>query len=474
MLRSAGALGLGLAFGGWPGAAAGRVRRAPGSLPFPELPEGTDTLAQIEHIIILMMENHSYDNYLGTLDRGNGFNRHHFAPRAANPDGEGHLIHAFHIPTTCPQEGPGQSWNSSHTAFGHGRNDGFVLASGPIAMGYWTADDLPFYHGLADTFPLATRWFCSTLCQTYPNRRFLMAGTAAGIIDTSAASLQAPPPPNGNIFERLDMFDIPWRNYYTDLPSSAILLAYAMANQDKLLHINQFYLDAAAGALPAVSLVDPGYVTGQSEEGGDIQVGEQFVAQVINAVMSGPGWGKTVLVWLYDEHGGYYDHVPPPRAIKPDDIPPMLGPDNLPGGYDRYGFRVPAVVVSPYARANFVSHTTRDHTAILKFIERKWNLGALTFRDANADDLSDCLDFGNPPAFFAPPPLPSPALAANPPPCVPDAPGTIPPADAISPGPKTAPGHARAFVRSPERQVRMGEPLAEVWAKALASRRDPT
>ena len=471
VLRGAGMLGLGLVLADCGGTTAvtstTAATRAPGSLPNPSLPEGTDTLPQIEHIIILMMENHSFDNYFGLLDPTVGLPLSGGVPQAANPDGNGNLIHAFHMPTACQLNGhPGQNWNASHIAYADGRNDGFVLGSGPVAMGYWTGEDIPFYYGLARTFPLASRWFGSTLCQTYPNRRFLMAGTAAGIISTTTAALHAPAPPNGNIFDRLDAHGIAWRNYYTDLPSVAILLNYGVDHRDNLVPIAQFFTDVAAGTLPAVSVVDPNFSVESEEDPQDIRMGELFASRVINAAMAGPGWSKTLLVWLYDEHGGYYDHVPPPRAIPPDDIPPKLAPGDLPGGYDRYGFRVPAVIVSPYARRNYVSRVVRDHTAILKFIERKWNIGALTFRDANADDLFDCLDFVHPPAFLEPPTLPAPALAgSNPPVCTPGDAGTIPPPDAVSPAPAATRSNSRALARPPEAEVRMGEPLAEVWGQ---------
>jgi phospholipase C len=436
LLQGAGALWLGLTLGGYREVGATlRPRRQPGSLPYPHLPEGTDTLPEIEHVVVLMMENHSYDSYFGVLDRGDGFRMRDGRPRAANPDGNGNLVHAFHMPNACQLQGhPGQNWNASHISFDEGRNDGFVLASGPVAMGYWTGEDLPFYYGLARTFPLADRWFCSTLCQTYPNRRFFMAGTAAGIVSTTNEALKAPPPPNGNIMERLDAHGISWRNYYSDLPSVFILLEYAFAHLGNTSPIAQFFSDAAAGTLPFFSIVDPNFGTQSEEDPQDIQLGEAFAANVINAVMSSSAWPRTLLVWLYDEHGGYFDHVPPPRAIKPDDIPPDIQvPPDLPGGYDRYGFRVPAVIVSPYARPDYVSHEVRDHTAILKFIETKWNLPALTFRDANADDLLDCLDFRRPPAFLEPPTLPLPGLVTNPSNCTPGNAGTIPPPGAVTP-----------------------------------------
>src|SRR5262245_1037976 len=388
-LMGAASLAVGLALPA-PSASAA-PRRAPGSLPHPKLPEGTDTIPEIEHIVVVMMENHSYDNYLGMLERGDGFRiGRDGQPTNASPDGHGNLVRAFRMPSTCQLDRvPSQAWNASHISRGlHHRNDGFVLASGPVAMGYWTEEDLPFYYGLARIFPVCDRWFASCLAQTYPNRKFLMCGTAVGQISTDIAQIGKAPPPNGTIFERLNAHGISWRNYYTDLPQVALFPPVYNGNREKIVPITQFYSDAAAGALPAVSLVDPGFVSDESEENNaDIRVGEAFVARVVNAVMAGPGWPKTLLVWLYDEGGGYYDHVPPPRAIPPDDIPPQITvPPDQPGGYDRYGFRVPAVIVSPYARQRYVSHRVHDHTSVLKLIETKWNLPALTFRDANASN----------------------------------------------------------------------------------------
>jgi phospholipase C len=150
--------------------------------------------------------------------------------------------------------------------------------------------------------------------------------------------------------------------------------------------------------------VDPQFEIRSEENPQDIQFGERFVARVVRAVLESPAWGKTALFLTYDEHGGYYDHVPPPRAVKPDNTPPLTKPGDAPGGFDRYGFRVPMVVVSPYARPGYVSSVVQDHTSLLKFIERKWNIGALTFRDANAHDMTDYFNFKKP-AFRHPPHL---------------------------------------------------------------------
>jgi phospholipase C len=419
----------------------GPLVRQPDSVPDPSLPIGTDTLPKIKHIIVVMMENHSYDNYLGMLNRGNGFARDRDGqPTNANPDGKGNLIRAFHMPTTCQQHShPGQDWDASHTALGLTpltSNDGFVVGSGAaVAMGYWTGEDIPFYYGLASTFPLCDRYFCSVLAQTYPNRRFLLAASAGGIISTTAAALTAPEPPNGSILERLNAYNISWKNYYTDLPGTGVLLQTAGANRDKLVKIDDYFSDAASGDLPDVSFVDPQFEVESEENPDDIQVGEDFVSRVVKAAMQGPGWPETLLIWTYDEHGGYYDHVRPPLALVPDDVPPGIegAPHTLPGGYDRYGFRVPTVIVSPYAKPSYVSHVTHDHTSILKLIETKWNLPAITFRDANADNLLDSLDFNSPPAFLEPPLLPEPGLVVAPTGCTPGDAGEIPPPDAVSP-----------------------------------------
>ncbi|HEX4490827.1 MAG TPA: alkaline phosphatase family protein [Acidimicrobiia bacterium] len=398
-----------------------RRPRRPGDRPDPSKPAGVDMLPKIEHIVVLMMENHSFDNYLGVLGRGDGLPLDAAGkPLPALPDGTGHYIHSFPMPTTCQLKAlPSQAWQASHLSLGNGDNSGFVKACGPVAMGYFTPDDIPFYAGLARTYPLSDRWFASCLAQTYPNRRFLMAGSAAGVIDTTAASVVAPPPPNGVIMERLEAHGLSWMSYYVDISASFLFPSFMTTRLNHTAHIERFYQDAKNGTLPALSYVDPAFDDryGESEENpADIRVGEQFAAKVVHAVTTGKAWDKTVLIWLYDEHGGYYDHVVPPRAIAPDSIPPNLPPGAIKAGYDQYGFRVPAAIISPYAKKHYVSHVVHDHTSILKLIETKWNLPALTFRDANADDLLDSLDFENPPAFAEPPELPEPALGLNGPP----------------------------------------------------------
>jgi phospholipase C len=456
-----------------------------GRLPRPDLPAGTDLLPQIKHIVVLMMENHSYDNYLGMLTgRGDGFQLGPDGkPGASNPRRDGSRIRAHHLPkTTQVTRVPSQSWHATHLQWDDGTCEGFARAVEATSrrgdpaqpMGYWTEEDLPFYYGLARTFPLADRWFSSCLGPTFPNRRFLISGTANGLIDDLPYDI-VDYPDAGTIFDLLSKHDISWMNYHPVRRSRVVirracgsgghialrrLLAlsrwfppliravrgnkqftadlYPLGLARCVLHladIDRFFRDAAEGTLPAFSIVDPDFAGFSEENPQDIRKGESFAAEVINRVMRGKGWPHTLLIWTYDEHGGYYDHVPPPEAPPPDDIegrtmrglPPWLrgwlrpvfrhyfaeheSEDAGSHRYDRYGFRVPAVIVSPYAKPDYVTSQVYDHTSVLKLAELKWNLPPLTRRDAAAQAPLEALDFDSPPAFLDPPGLPRPAVA---------------------------------------------------------------
>src|SRR6266496_3708519 len=460
----------------------------PGPRPAPSLPIGTDLLPQIEHIVVLMMENHSYDNYFGMLrGRGEGFPLGADGePEVSNPGTGGESIRAHHLSSTVqhPQV-PSQSWHACHLQWGDGTCEGFVASTqkvlpdadadsdAEVGMGYWSEDDLPFYYGLARTFPLADHWFSSCLGPTFPNRRFLIAGTAHGLIDDSPLDL-LDYPPAGTIFDMLTRHGISWVNYHPVASDRSSVRRYARhkhkmarrrvksagrslpavtrgAQKDLqftadvfplgigryMQHVralDQFFTDAGDGTLPAVSIVDPDFDVYSEENPQDIRKGESFAAEVINRVLHGKGWPYTLLIWVYDEHGGYYDHVPPPPAVPPDDVEGrsgigsgtplerLLRPlfprlvqrkqnlDQGPQRYDRYGFRVPAVIVSPYARPGYVCSEILDHTSVLKLVEEKWNLPALTARDAAANTPLDALDLTSTPAFLKPPSLPKPSL----------------------------------------------------------------
>jgi phospholipase C len=466
-------------------------RHQVGERPDPARPAGTDRLPQIKHIVVLMMENHSFDNYLGTLGRGDGFPLgDDGTPDAENPDSAGTMIRAYHARSTGQQAGiPTQSWNATHLQWASGKLDGFVTAAEQAApaggqpapagdktaaMSYWTDQDLPFYHGLARTFPLADRWFSSCLGPTFPNRRFLLAGTANGLMDDLPVNL-LDRPQAGTIMDMLTRQKISWVNYRPAGPPQSEFRRFVRYRSRRARHylahfgrplradsdgfkrdlqftsaiyplgmagymahvrsIERFFADADAGNLPSFCIVDPDFRRYSEENPQDIRKGESFAAEVINRVMHGPGWADTLLIWLYDEHGGYYDHVAPPAAVPPDDVPgrslvahpspvrsvlKILFPGYVrnaqqlvkgPASYDNYGFRVPAVIVSPYARPDCVLSDVYDHTSVLKLIEEKWNLPALTRRDAAATSPLGALDLAAPPAFLTPPDLPAPALA---------------------------------------------------------------
>ena len=401
--------------GGWRQIARAAGLRTPDSRPFPHLAPGHESMPQIQHIVVLIMENHSFDNLLGmvpALVRGrrhvDGLTLRRGRPVNSNPDAQGGRVTATAALSPCQLDGePTQTWNASHEAWDGGRNDGFVRASGPVAMRFWDQRDLPFTYSLVRHFPIGQRYFCSVLGQTWPNLRFFFCGTSSGLVDDSSQTFSTPAA-NGTIFDRLDEQRISWRVYYEDAFSPAIVPGfYTPARRDRVLTIPSFYRDAAAGRLPQFSYVCPNFRTTSQENPQDIQLGERFIARVVHALMRASTWRSTALLLTWDEHGGYYDHVPPPPAIRPDSISPIQFPDQpplAPGGFDRYGFRVPLIVVSPWARSDYVSSVVQDHTSLAAFIERKWNLPAMTFRDANAHPMTDYFDFSRP-TFERPPAL---------------------------------------------------------------------
>ena len=408
--------------------------RKPDSLPDPMRPAGTATNAlPFDHIVCLMQENYSFDNYFGMLPirgqpKADGFRFDpHGTPLNSNPL-HGGLARVLHAPTPCQPTDVNQSWNGSHEEIDHGRMDGFARTI-PGQMYYYDQSDIPFYYSFANAFTVGNRWFCSAPCQTYPNRRFYLCGTAFGLISTDNTSV-IKSPPNGTIVDRLNRYGITWKDYFVDVPGTGVIEEIPQKNPQHMAPIAQFFSDCKAGTLPQVCWVDPeigllnvvgsdlaneipigngvsNYTAAQDqdeENPADIQLGESFIQSVVEAVLSSPAWPRTLIVWVYDEHGGYYDHVPPPAAIPPDSIKPELGARDYPGGYDIYGPRVPAVVASPYSRPHDVSNVVCDHTSVLATIEAKWNLPACTYRDANANTVASFLDTSSP-ALHDPPML---------------------------------------------------------------------
>ena len=418
----------------WPALGLPAGVRKPDSLPDPGRPAGTPTNAlPFDHIVMVMQENHSFDNYFGMLPRrgqpladGFRFDRHG-TPLNSNPV-KGGVARVLHAPTPCQPTDVNQSWNGTHEEVDRGRMDGFARTI-PGQMYYYDQPDIPFYYSFASAFTIGNRWFCSAPCQTFPNRRFFLCGTAFGLVSTDISSVTQSPP-NGTIVDRLNRYGISWKDYFVDVPATGVIEEIPQKNPQNMAPIAQFFSDCKAGTLPQVAWVDSeigalnvigsdlaneipigngvsNYTAAQDqdeENPADIQLGESFVQSVVDAVLASPAWPRTLLVWLYDEHGGYYDHVPPPAAIAPDTIKPKIGPKDYPGGYDMYGPRVPAVVASPYSKPHDVSNVVCDHTSVLATIEAKWNLPACTYRDANANTVASFLDTSRP-ALLDPPML---------------------------------------------------------------------
>ncbi len=390
-----------------------------GALPVETLPPGTPHGDQIpiDNIVVLMQENRSFDHYFRRLLAVQPGERAALRA-AANPDPSGGPpIRPFHQDQYCEVADLSHSWNGSRLQWNGGAMDGFTATNvvgedpnGARTMGFYRRRDLPFYYKLFRTFAVGGRYFCSLLGPTFPNRFYLMAATSFGHIRNDL--------PAGNdefaqrsIFNILDEAGITWKVYQSQV-SFALVFAYVRNQRNaNLVPVSRYFEDAAAGTLPQVSFVDPMFfgepnVQNDEHPPANVQVGEEFVSRIVKALLASPQWPSSALFLTYDEHGGFYDHVPPPPACVPDAVPPLLAAGDLPGAFDRYGFRVPMVAVSPFARRHFVSQTVYDHTSVLRFIETRFDLPALTARDANADPMLELFDFANPP-FVRPPRLPA-------------------------------------------------------------------
>jgi phospholipase C len=369
----------------------------------------------IDTIVVAMMENRSFDHLFQTIGNPDvevapaGFSNH---DDVTNQD-----VAIFHEIHYCYDD-TSHGWTDVHTEWNGGKMDGFVRANyhndaapadGPRAMGYYTADDLPWLNAVANTFALADHNFSSVLGPTFPNREYLYAATSFGHIGNDIFRDERP-----TIMQLLDGAKVDWRVYRTNTtPGPGIFAEVYTRFLNNAFTVDKFMSDAQAGMLGQVNFIDADLQsTAQAMRSdfhppGDIQGGQQWLAQVVQAVMQSPQWPHAAVIVTFDEHGGIYDHVPPPVACAPDDLAPMLNPvDNAPGDFKRYGVRVPLIVISPYAKPHYVSHAVYDHTSITRFIETRFKLPALTARDANADPLVDLFDFSKA-SFAQPPSLPA-------------------------------------------------------------------
>jgi phospholipase C len=381
-------------------------------------PIGTDI--PVEHVIVLMMENRSFDHYFSKLPEYGQPDVAVADSSFVNDDATGSPVAWFKTDEYCVRD-PAHSWKAVHTQYNGGKLDGFVISNEPDgarAMGYFDHTDLPFYYELANTFAISDSYFSSMLGPTWPNRMYLYSGSSHGLTENTLPLDVATP----NLFRLLNERQIPWRDYRSNFAPPAMFFSDWIAATQHCKYgeepcavrdMDQFFPDAAAGDLPPITFLDPEYVTGIYETSehppGNMQIGQNFVWKVVDALTKSPLWKKSVLFITYDEHGGFADHVAPPPACHPDTGDPKAPADAALGSFDRYGFRVPLIIVSPFAKSHYVSHTVTDHTSILRFIQAKFGLPALSGRDANADALMDLFDFSNPP-FAVPPTFAEPVI----------------------------------------------------------------
>lgn len=404
---------------------------------------------KIKHVVVLMLENRAFDNILGTLyGTGRPAPRgQHFAglPAGASnpydpPGGEQQQIYAWNesnpalFPWTIPTPDPGelftdmneQQFGLNAPAQGVPRMDGFVnnyvaqaastgeQFSPEAIMHYFSPEQVPAISRLARSFAVSDQWHASAPCQTWPNRFFVHTGTARGYVNNEPFHF---PYLMHTIFERFRgwCFDQKWRVYFQDFPQS-LTLARLWPHADHFhfyddpVGRHSFKKDAARGRLPSYSFIEPRYfpdpvlrtLPTDEHPPHDVRLGEQLVADVYNTLRQSPLWKKTLLVITYDEHGGCYDHVPPPSAVPPDNYDPA--------DFNRYGVRVPAVLVSPYIQEGTVLRPEPnqrlphegppypfDHASIIATLRKCFKLGGpLTERDANAPDLESALTLAGP------------------------------------------------------------------------------
>jgi phospholipase C len=366
----------------------------------------------IEHIVVVMMENRSFDHMLGWMSNANGMQA-----GLSYPDNNGNLVPTYRLNyyVGCSHPDPDHSYAGGRSEYDNGKMDGWLRTStnDSFSIGYYEQADLPLFGALALNFTTLDNYFPSILSSTFPNRVFQHAAQTDRLSNTLTISTLP------TIWDNLQAAGVSCRYYYSNIPFLAL---WGTKYIDISAMYPQFLLDAAAGALPAVSFLDPWLTLLDDGLGNDdhphadLRKGEIFLNNVVTALASGPNWANTVLVINRDEWGGFFDHVVPPRVIAPNTVD-----TDLVNGQALLGCRVPTIIVSPFARGNPASPTINsllyDHTSVLKMIEWRWNLPPLTARDASNEiaNLALALNFSSPnPAMPALPlilePVPEPCV----------------------------------------------------------------
>jgi len=382
LLKATGVLGAAGLAAEWGLSGRGPVANAAlaGALPAP-------ASSGIEHVVVVMMENRSFDHFLGWVPGADGKQS---GLTFTDRYGGKHSTHHLTDFASCAYNDPDHSYEGGRIELNNGRCDGWLKAgeNDSLAVGYYTKPDLAFLGQAAPSWTVCDRYFSAVMAETYPNRFYQHAAQTDRLHNSSVTSTLP------TIWDRLAAAGLTGRYYFSDVPFTALW-------GTRYLPISEPFpaflaAAAAAGQLPQVSFVDPRFLDEASGSSGDdhpkadIRAGEQFLNQVYEAVSSSPNWRNTVLVINYDEWGGFFDHVAPGSA------PDVSAATAL------RGFRVPALVISPLARRGYVAHNTYDHTSVLKMIEWRWGLNALTQRDSAARNLAEVLDFSSTPHLTAP------------------------------------------------------------------------
>lgn len=343
--------------------------------------------SSLDHVIVVTMENRSFDHFLGWLPGADG-RQAGLVYRDAN--GEQHETHRLTQLHGCGYTDPNHSYEGGRSEWNGGACDGWLTTPGNDlhAIGYYTAADLPFLAEAATRWTTLDRFFTSMMGPTFPNRVISLAGQTDRISNTFVPSTLP------TLWDRLAGKGLTGLNYGALTTTHLWGSRYA----DRIRPIGQFYSDAAAGTLPDVAFVDPDFTddfSGSYHPPDDVRNGDAFLSRVYDAVTRGPEWKSSLLVITFDEWGGFFDHVPPPVA-------PFTQIERQAGMEDGLrGFRVPTILVSPFVRRGFVSSRIYDHASVLKLIETRWGLEPLTVRDAEANDMMAELDIGSP-DFSAP------------------------------------------------------------------------
>jgi len=389
-------------------------------------------LNDIDHFVVLMLENRSFDNLFGFLSYPPGVAFDGLRGTESNTDAQGkaHTVHAAPDNPRAlwlPDPDPGEAYTDiNQQIFGNAAGTGVANMSG-FARNYqglerpgapddilhcFAPGEVPALQALARAFAVCDRWFAAAPCQTWPNRFFVHTGTAGGYENNAPTHFPYRMPTVFNAIER--QAPDGWTIYFHDFPQSLTLSAL-WTRLDRFRPFAEFLDNAASGHLPSYSFIEPRYFPdlnwpNDMHPPHNVAYGDQLVADVYNALRASPCWPSTLLVITFDEHGGCYDHVPPPAAPAPEAPQP-----GQVFAFDRFGVRVPTVVVSPYVAPGTVFRSPLDqpydHTAIIKTLCRRFGVAAaLTARDAGAPDLGGVLTLDAPsndgPASLAAAPSP--------------------------------------------------------------------